>query len=150
MLKEGNTLPDIKLKDQNGVEKRLYDLLKEKRYLVLYFYPRDDTPGCTKEACGFRDGIDELRRLGADVVGVSIDPPDKHRRFIEKYSLPFSLLSDEKGQLSRLLGAYSEEKKRCLRKTYIIDASGKIVKIYDKVKPDIHASEVIEYLKTKV
>jgi len=150
MLKEGNTLPDIKLKDQNGVEKRLYDLLKEKRYLVLYFYPRDDTPGCTKEACGFRDGIDELRRLGADVVGVSIDPPDKHRRFIEKYSLPFSLLSDEGGQLSRLLGAYSEEKKRCLRKTYIIDASGKIVKIYDKVKPDIHASEVIEYLKTKV
>ncbi|HIQ29761.1 MAG TPA: peroxiredoxin [Candidatus Caldiarchaeum subterraneum] len=150
MLKEGNTLPDIKLKDQNGVEKRLYDLLKEKRYLVLYFYPRDDTPGCTKEACGFRDGIDELRRLGADVVGVSIDPPDKHRRFIEKYSLPFSLLSDEEGQLSRLLGAYSEEKKRCLRKTYIIDASGKIVKIYDKVKPDIHASEVIEYLKTKV
>ncbi len=147
MVKEGDSLPDIVLKDQDGVERRLLDFLKRRRFLVLYFYPRDNTPGCTKEACGFRDSIEELRKLGAEVVGVSVDQPASHKKFIAKYSLPFNLLSDEKGKLSKKLGAYNIEKNRCLRKTYVIDATGKIIKIYDKVKPETHASEVIEYLK---
>ena len=148
MLKEGDKAPSFTLKDQQGREVFLTELLRDRRFLVLYFYPRDDTPGCTKEACGFRDKIEELRSLGAEVVGVSVDPPESHMKFTKKYSLPFKLLSDPDGSVARLFGAYSEERKRCLRKTYVIDNSGRIVKVYGRVKPDVHAEEVISFLKT--
>lgn len=145
---EGDALPDVRLRNQDGVENRLLDILKERDFLILYFYPRDDTPGCTKEACGFRDSIAQIRRLGAEVVGVSVDPPKSHRKFIEKYSLPFQLLSDEQGKLAEIVGAYSEERKRCIRKTYIIDKTGKIIKVYNKVNPEVHAEEVMQYLNS--
>ena len=144
---EGDRIPDFKLRDHEGRVRSFSELIGDKEYLVLYFYPRDDTPGCTKEACGFRDYISEIRGLGAEVVGVSVDPPEEHRRFMQKYSLPFTLLSDENGELARKLGAYSEERGRCLRKTYIINREGKIVKLFNKVKPENHASEIIEFLK---
>ena len=148
MLEEGEKAPEFRLKDQDGREKTLQDLLEERDFLILYFYPRDDTPGCTKEACGFRDNISELRSLGAEVVGVSIDSPESHIRFIKKYSLPFTLLSDEDGQVARRFGAYSEEKGRCLRKTFIIGKDGRIIKVFNKVKPEEHAGEIIDFLKS--
>jgi len=147
MLKEGDKIPNFQLRDHAGVVRSFSELINDKKYLILYFYPRDDTPGCTKEACGFRDAIGELRKLGAEVVGVSVDPPEMHSKFIAKYSLPFTLLSDIEGELAKKLGAYSEQRKRCLRKTYIINKEGKIVKIFNKVKPEEHAKEIIEFLK---
>ena len=147
MLREGEQAPDFTLKDQQGRETRLRELLRNKRFLILYFYPRDDTPGCTKEACAFRDSIERIRSLGAEVAGISVDSPESHAKFASKYSLPFTLLSDSEGKVARLFGAYSEERKRCLRKTYIIDSTGKIIKTYSRVKPDMHAEEIVEFLR---
>ncbi len=117
--------------------------------IVLYFYPKDDTPGCTKEACSFRDANHEMQKRGVIVLGVSTDNVNSHKKFVEKYGLPFPLLSDTDTNISRLYGAYGEKsmygKKYMgvLRSTFLIDKEGIVRKIWSTVKPDNHASEVL-------
>jgi peroxiredoxin Q/BCP len=150
-LMVGSKAPAFKAKDQDGKTVSLADFKGKK--LVLYFYPKDDTPGCTKEACGFRDGIAKFRKLGAEVVGVSFDSPASHTKFREKYKLPFTLLADEQKKTAEAYGVYVEKsmygKKRMgiQRSTFVIGPDGKIAAIFPKVKPEEHAAEVIEALK---
>jgi thioredoxin-dependent peroxiredoxin len=118
--------------------------------IVLYFYPRDDTPGCTAEACSFRDANHEMQKRGIDVLGVSADSEDSHKDFAEKHGLPFPLLSDTDATVSQLYGVWKEKNlygKKFLgvnRETFLIDKDGIVRKIWHKVKPDEHASEVLE------
>ena len=151
MVKEGGKAPDFKLKNQNGETVKLSDERGKK--IVLYFYPKDDTPGCTKQACSLRDGFKELQKAGITVYGVSMDTEAKHQKFIAKYDLPFDLLIDEDHKVADKYGAYGEKKfmgktyDGILRKTFLIDEEGKIKKIFDKVKVSEHATEVLEALK---
>jgi len=139
------------VKDQDGKTVSLADFRGKK--LVLYFYPKDDTPGCTKEACAFRDAVAQLRKLGAEVAGVSFDSPASHAKFRAKYKLPFALLADEQKKVAEAYGVYVEKimygKKRMgiRRSTFVIGPDGRIAAIFPKVKPDEHAAEVIEALK---
>lgn len=148
MLKEGNKAPDFTATDQNGNQVKLSDH-KGKR-VVLYFYPKDDTPGCTKEACSFRDADDVFKDKGIKVYGVSIDNEKSHQKFILKYGLPFDLLADSDKKLVEKYGVWGEKsmygKKYMgtLRKTFLIREDGKIVKIFDKVKVAEHADEVLK------
>lgn len=148
MLKEGGTAPDFKLKNQNGEIVKLSGERGKK--IALYFYPKDDTPGCTKQACSLRDGFSELEKAGITVYGVSMDAEAKHQKFISKYDLPFDLLVDENHEIADKYGAYGEKKfmgrtfDGILRKTFLIDEDGKIKKIFDKVKVDEHAAEVLK------
>jgi peroxiredoxin Q/BCP len=147
MLKEGDKAPNFKGKDQNGNVVKLADL-KGKRF-VLYFYPKDDTPGCTKEACSFRDNFGVFDSKGITVLGVSIDDERSHQKFIAKYELPFDLIADTDKKIVEAYGVWGEKsmygKKYMgtLRKTFLIDEKGKIVKIFDKVKVAEHADEVL-------
>jgi len=121
----------------------------EGRTVVLYFYPKDDTSGCTKEACSFRDANHEIQKRGVVVLGVSPDNVDSHKKFAEKYGLPFPLLADTDTSVSRLYGVYGEKSmygKKYLgvfRSTFLIDKSGTIRKVWSTVKPDDHANEVL-------
>lgn len=121
--------------------------------MVLYFYPKDDTPGCTKEACGFRDRMGDLQALGAVVLGVSADDVASHKRFAEKYGLNFPLLADPKRQAILAYGAwgkknlYGKEYEGVLRQTFLIDPEGRIAKVWRKVSPEGHAEKVAEALK---
>jgi len=148
MLKEGDSAPDFTTKNQNGDEVKLSDL-KGKR-VVLYFYPKDDTPGCTKEACSLRDSFASFEEKGIKVLGVSNDDEKSHRKFISKYSLPFDLLADTDKSLVNAYGVYGEKNmygKKYMginRTTFLIDEDGKIAKIFNKVKVDEHADEVLE------
>lgn len=148
MLKEGGKAPDFKLKNQNGETVKLSEQKGKK--IALYFYPKDDTPGCTKQACSLRDGFSELQKAGITVYGVSMDTEAKHQKFIAKYDLPFDLLIDENHAIADKYGAYGEKKfmgrtfDGILRKTFLIDETGKIKKIFDKVKVDEHTSEVLK------
>ncbi|MEM1947192.1 MAG: peroxiredoxin [Candidatus Caldarchaeum sp.] len=144
---KGDKAPDFELIDSEGRKVTLSDLLKGYKALVLYFYPKDDTPGCTTEACGFRDSMQQLKPLNVNVVGVSVDTPESHRKFIKKYGLNFNLLSDVDGKVASLYNSYSEEKGRALRKTFIIDSSGTIIEAFHKVSADGHAKEVLETIK---
>lgn len=125
--------------------------LKEYRgaWVILYFYPKDDTPGCTVEACSFRDNFAVLKKMGAVVLGVSTDPVKKHAKFVEKYSLPFTLLADEEKQVVELYGVWGKKKfmgreyMGTNRVSFLIDPIGKLVKIYDPVKPALHVAEVV-------
>lgn len=147
MLKEGSKAPDFTATNQNGEKVKLSDL-KGKR-VVLYFYPKDDTPGCTKEACSFRDADDEYSKKGIKVLGVSTDSESSHQKFISKFSLPFDLLADTDKNIVEKYGVWGEKSMYgrkymgTLRKTFLIDENGKIVKIFDKVKVDEHADEVL-------
>ncbi len=147
MLKEGSKAPDFTATNQNGQKVKLSDL-KGKR-VVLYFYPKDDTPGCTKEACSFRDADDEYTKKGIKVLGVSTDSESSHQKFISKFSLPFDLLADTDKNIVEKYGVWGEKSMYgrkymgTLRKTFLIDENGKIVKIFDKVKVDEHADEVL-------
>ena len=147
MLQKGDQAPDFTMKNQNGEGVSLSDLRGQK--VVLYFYPKDDTPGCTKEACSLRDGFSELSAEGIKVFGVSMDDERSHQKFISKYDLPFSLLVDENHAVADRYDAYGEKKfmgktyNGILRKTFLIDESGKIKKIFDKVKVEEHADEVL-------
>lgn len=143
----GMHAPDFELVDQNNTTRRLDEL--RGRWLVLYFYPKNDTPGCTTEACRFRDDIFTLRELGAQVMGVSIDNQDSHQRFAEKYGLPFPLLADPKGEVARAYGSlWSLGPLRfAKRHTLIIDPRGRIAKVYRKVRPDTHSRQVIDDLR---
>lgn len=150
--KEGQKAPDFKATASNGKEVALKDF-KGKSNVVLYFYPKDDTPGCTVEACGFRDGIRKIEKLDAVVLGVSPDGVKSHVKFIEKFKLPFLLLADEEKKLANDYGVwvkksmYGREYMGVARTTFIIGKDGKIAKVYEKVKPDVHTDEVLEFLK---
>jgi peroxiredoxin Q/BCP len=147
MLKEGDAAPDFETRDAEGNPVRLSDLRGRK--VVLYFYPKDDTPGCTKEACGFRDSFAEFRRRGIEVLGVSTDDEKSHRKFAEKYSLPFTLLADTDHRVADLYGVYGEKQfmgrkhMGVARKTFLIDEEGRLRKVFDKVGVDEHAGEVL-------
>lgn len=146
-LKEGDKAPDFAVSDETGKLIRLKDL-RGKR-IVLYFYPKDDTPGCTKEACSFRDSFAKFKKRGIEVFGVSLDSQKSHAKFIDKYRLPFRLLADTERTLSESFGTYGEKKFMGRtymgnhRMTFLIDEKGKIKKIFSKVKPDAHAEEVL-------
>jgi len=145
---EGDSAPKFNLKGSDG-KMHSSDEFKGK-YLVVYFYPKDNTPGCTAEACSFRDINDEIRKLGAEVIGISKDSVDSHNKFISKHQLNFLLLSDPDSKVIKEFGAYGNRGVfgfGTLRKTYIIDKTGKIVKIFEKIKPEEHAQKVLEYLK---
>ena len=147
-LREGDAAPDFEARDAENNAVRLSDLRGGK--VVLYFYPKDDTPGCTKEACSFRDSFSSFRKNGIHVIGVSLDGEASHRRFSEKYKLPFTLVCDTDRQVSEAYGAYGEKQfmdKKYMgvkRVTYLIDEHGAIIKIFHQVKPDGHAREVLE------
>ena len=151
MLEEGKKAPSFALKDQTG-EVISLDSLKGKN-IVLYFYPKDDTSGCTKEACNFRDELPKFSKLDAVILGVSPDSAESHRKFAAKYKLPFSLLSDEKKEICKKYGVWQEKsmygKKYMgvVRTTFIINDKGIIKKIFPKVKVDEHNTEVMEALK---
>jgi len=150
-IKVGDKAPSFKLKNQDGKTISLSDL--KGKPIVLYFYPKDDTSGCTKEACNFRDEFPKFGKMKAEIIGVSADSVESHKKFAQKYKLPFNLLSDEKKEVIEKYGVWQEKsmygKKYMgiVRTTFIIDASGKIGKIFPKVKVDNHNKEVMEALK---
>src|SRR6476661_613898 len=147
MLKPGDKAPDFTSKDQSGETVKL-SALKGQR-VVLYFYPKDDTPGCTKEACSFRDADDVYRKKGIKVLGVSTDDEKSHQKFISKFQLPFDLLADTDKKIVEAYGVWGEKNmygKKYMgtnRKTFLIDEDGKIAKIFDKVNVAEHADEVL-------
>ncbi len=148
MLQAGEDAPDFSVKDQIGEEIKLSDFRGQK--VVLYFYPKDDTPGCTKEACSFRDAKDVYAEHKIKVFGVSLDDEKSHRKFIAKYDLPFTLLADTEKEVSNAYGVYGEKKNYgktymgINRTTFLIDEDGKIVKVFKKVDVANHAAEVLE------
>jgi peroxiredoxin Q/BCP len=148
MLKEGAAAPAFTTKDAQGDTVRLQDFRGQK--VVLYFYPKDDTPGCTKEACSFRDAFPKFKKRGIQVFGVSPDGEASHKKFAAKYKLPFTLLADTDHAISDTYGVYGQKKfmgrtyMGVNRTTFLIDEKGKIKKVFEKVKPEEHASEVLE------
>ncbi len=143
--------PDFQLPDQN---EKVHTLKQYRgKWVILYFYPKDDTPGCTVEACSFRDNFSVLTKNSIVVLGVSVDPVKKHAKFASKYELPFSLLSDEERQVVNLYGVWGEKKfmgRKYMgtnRVSFLIDPKGKLVKIYDPVKPSGHGAEVLADVK---
>ena len=152
LIEPGKKAPSFSLKDQDGKTHRLADYAG--RSLVLYFYPKDDTPGCTREACAFRDNLPRFNTRKAAVLGVSILDEASKRRFADKYDLPFPLLADEDHLVSDKYGVwqskslYGRSFMGIARTTYLIDGSGKVVKRWDKVKVDGHAEAVLEAVET--
>jgi peroxiredoxin Q/BCP len=148
MIKEGNAAPDFTATNTNGETIRLKDLRGKK--VVLYFYPKDDTPGCTKEACSFRDAFSDFRKHDIEVIGVSTDSEASHKKFATKYKLPFTLLADTDHSIADAYGVYGEKKfmgrtyMGVKRMTFLIDEKGKVRKVFEKVKPEEHAREVLE------
>jgi len=150
-LEEGMKAPSFNLPASNGKIVSLADFENKKR-VILYFYPKDDTPGCTVEACGLRDSIKKIEAQDAVVLGVSPDGVDSHNKFIEKFNLPFVLLSDEDKKTCKDYGVwvkksmYGKEYMGVSRTTFVIGKNGKVEKIYEKVKPEGHEKEVLEFL----
>lgn len=146
-LNIGDPAPDFSLLDSNGNTVNLSDL--QGNYVVLYFYPRDNTPGCTKEACAFRDAYDQFQAKDAVVLGVSTDDAKSHDKFITKFNLPFPLLIDAGGKVAEAYESYGlkkfmgKEYMGITRNTFVIDPSGAIAKIYKKVKPETHIDQVL-------
>lgn len=152
-LKEGDKAPDFSAVATGGSTISLSDF--KGKNVILYFYPRDDTPGCTKEACGFRDQFAEFKKSGAQVLGVSTDSEKSHGKFTEKFKLPFPLLADEDKKIVEAYGVWGEKKfmgrkyMGTLRVTFLIGGDGRIKKIWRQVKPDEHAAEVLAALQLK-
>ena len=151
MLKTGDKAPTkIKILDSEGRSVSLADLAD--KYVVLYFYPKDDTPGCTKEACSIRDWKDDLKRLGVEIVGVSKDAPASHQKFTEKYKLNFKLWSDQKHELMSAFGTWQKknfmgrEYMGTTRSTFALDPKGKIINVWPKVTPENHGEEIYEFM----
>ncbi len=150
MLKTGDMAPQFTLKDKDGKDVSLSDFAGRK--VVLYFYPKDNTPGCTRQACAFAASFTEFEKKGAVVIGVSRDGVASHAKFAEKYSLPFILLSDPELEAIRKYGVWQEKKNYgkttmgVVRTTFIIDEKGNIAHIMPKVKPDTNAGEVLELI----
>ncbi|MGB9594301.1 MAG: thioredoxin-dependent thiol peroxidase [Anaerolineae bacterium] len=147
MPKPGQAAPDFELPSDRGEKVRLSDFRGKK--VVLYFYPKDMTSGCTKEACSFRDTYPQYEEQGAVILGVSPDSPQSHVRFKSRYNLPFLLLSDEDHKVAEQYGVWGEKQmygrayQGILRTTFVIDEEGKIAKVFTKVKPDGHGEEVL-------
>jgi peroxiredoxin Q/BCP len=150
MLKEGDKAPEFSLNDSTGKNVSLKDFKGKK--VVLYFYPKDDTPGCTKEACSFRDNLPRFSNINVEILGVSADSEKSHQKFMEKYNLPFTLLSDPDKSVINDYGVWQEKnmygKKTMgiVRTTFLIDENGKILKIFPKVKVDGHSEEIYNFL----
>ena len=150
MLKVGDKAPDFTLSSTDGTEMSLKDFREKK--VVLYFYPKDDTSGCTKEACSFRDNLARVKKKGAVILGVSADPVTSHQKFTDKYDLTFPLLSDESKEMINSYGVWQKKsfmgKKYMgiVRTTFVIDEKGKIAHIFEKVKVEGHTDEVLEKL----
>jgi len=148
MIKEGSTAPAFKTTDAEGRSVSLKDFRGQK--VVLYFYPKDDTPGCTKEACSFRDAFEDFEKADIKVLGISTDNEASHRKFTKKFDLPFTLLTDTDHSIAAKYGSYGEKKfmgRTYLgvhRKTFLIDEKGKIKRVFEKVKVDEHARDVLE------
>ena len=146
--------PDFTLSDEEGQFHSLSDY--RGKPVVLYFYPRDNTPGCTKEACGFRDDYSAYEKAGVTILGVSPDTPGSHAKFKAKYELPFTLLSDPDHEVLEMYGvwglkkSFGREYMGVLRTTYLIDENGEIIKIYKKVKPAEHSAEILTELENIV
>lgn len=146
MLKIGNKAPAFSLPDQNGKMQSLSDYRGKK--VLIYFYPKDDTPGCTTEACNFRDGYEEFQNMGLVILGVSADSVKSHKKFAEKFHLPFPLLADESKEMSEAYGVWQKKKfmgreyMGIARSSFLIDEHGNLSKIYEGVKPPVHAREV--------
>jgi peroxiredoxin Q/BCP len=151
-IKAGQLAIDFELQDQSGKAHKLSDY--KGKWILLYFYPKDDTPGCTKEACAIRDSFSNFKKLKAVVLGISVDPVESHKKFAQKYNLPFILLSDEKKEVVKEYGVWG--KKTFMGKTFmgtkrtsfLIGPEFKIVKVYENVKPEIHAEEVLNDLNS--
>ena len=150
MITEGEMAPDFELQTDSGESVRLSDY--RGKSVILYFYPKDNTPGCTKEACGIRDAWGEFERRGAVVLGVSADNVASHERFKAKYRLPFTLLADREHEVAELYGAWQPKRLTgksflgIVRSTFLIDSEGKIAKVWPKVDPSKHADLVLAEL----
>ncbi len=142
MPERGQRLPEVEFITESGERLAARDL--EGKKTVLYFYPRDDTAGCTKEACAFRDRMGDYEQAGIQVYGVSLDPPESHRKFREKYSLNFPLLTDEGGRAAEALGVLRENREKANRVTFLLDQEGTISKVYPEVSPETHADEILQ------
>jgi peroxiredoxin Q/BCP len=143
----GDNAPSFTLKDQDGVAHSLQD--EKGKWVLMYFYPKDDTPGCTKQACAIRDAAPDFKKLDCVVFGISTDSEKSHKKFEEKFSLPFTLLADTEKEVVRAYGVWAPKKFMgreylgTLRTSFLIDPKGNIAKIYEKVKPELHAEEVL-------
>jgi thioredoxin-dependent peroxiredoxin len=150
VIEEGKPAPDFELPSDEGESVRLSEL--RGKPVVLYFYPRDDTPGCTAQACGIRDAWDDFERRGAVVLGVSPDAETSHVKFKEKYGLPFTLLADTSHEVAEDYGVWVEKTNYgktymgIERSTFVIDADGNVAKVMRRVKPDTHAEQVLDAL----
>ena len=143
----GAEAPSFNLQDQNGDWHALEDYRDQ--WLAVYFYPRDDTPGCTKEACNFRDNIYAFQAIGAAVVGISVDDVESHKEFSDKYKLPFTILAEVSGETAKAYGVLRDYKlvKLASRQSFLIDPQGKVAKHYEDVDPDTHTEEVLADIK---
>ena len=148
----GKPAPDFTLPSTTGEPVSLKQF-KNRKSVVLYFYPKDDTPGCTKEACGFRDLREDFEQVGAVILGVSNDPVDAHLKFREKFKLPFDLLADEDASVSKAYGVYKQKNlygKKYMgieRTTFIVDRTGRVAQIYPKVKVEGHVQDVLAFFR---
>jgi thioredoxin-dependent peroxiredoxin len=153
LLAVGTPAPEFTTTDQDGKKRSLSDFKGKK--VILYFYPKDNTPGCTKEACAFRDHFAEFRQLGVEILGVSVDHEKSHKSFVQKYDLPFTLLTDTEKRLVEAYGVWGEKNlygkkyQGTSRVTYLIDEAGKIAAVFPKVRPDKHAEEILALLQRK-
>lgn len=144
-IEAGMKAPEFTAQITSGKTIHLQDYKGKK--VVLYFYPKDDTPGCTVEACGLRDQYQKIRELNAEVLGVSVDNTDSHQKFTTKFNLPFPLVADPDKSITKSYGVLNDKSGNARRVTFIIDEEGKIAKIFETVKPDQHPQEVIDALK---
>lgn len=150
-LKIGDKAPGFELPDQNGTVHKISDSFG--KWTLIYFYPKDDTPGCTKEACTIAEAWPDFKKIKLTVFGVSIDSVKSHKKFADKYALPFTILADEDKKLVKAYGVLGKKKFMgheylgTFRTSFLIDPTGKIAKIYENVKPEIHAEEVLADLK---
>jgi thioredoxin-dependent peroxiredoxin len=153
LLQAGQKAPGFTAKDQDGKDVSLADYLGKK--VILYFYPKDDTPGCTKEACAFRDNLPNFIKTGIEVLGVSVDSEKSHKKFADKFQLPFRLVSDEDKSIVESYGVWGKKKfmgreyMGTNRVTYLIDEKGSIEQVWPKVKPETHANEILDWLQNK-
>ena len=145
-LKVGDELPDFSLKDQDGNLFSSADL-KGKKSMVIYFYPKDETAGCTKEACSFRDSYEDFKALGAEVIGISSDTEKSHRRFAKRHRLPFILLADTEKKVRKLFRVKNNLFLLPGRETYVIDESGKVGIVFNSVNPTPHIKRALKFLK---
>jgi thioredoxin-dependent peroxiredoxin len=147
VLRAGEQAPDFTLPDQTGVGRRLSDY--KGQWVLVYFYPKDDTPGCTTEACGFRDALPKFTSQAVTILGISVDSVKSHQKFVKKFGLPFTLLSDEQKNVVKKYGVWDKKKMMgreyygTVRTSFLIDPTGTIVKVYEAVKPDRHPAQVL-------